>query len=52
MKKQRTKIPTNLALDKPVLDRVSAWIAAQDMPVTKTWVFERALSEFLEKRGA
>lgn len=46
----RNKKPTNLALDPDILDRIEAWIKKQEMPVTKTWVFEKALSEFLEKR--
>lgn len=50
MKKNRNKKPTNLALDLDILDRVEAWIALQKMPVTKTWVFETALSEFLGNR--
>jgi len=52
MSMARHKKPTNLALDPDILDRIEAWIGSQEMPVTKTWVFEKALSEFLEKRNA
>ena len=52
MQMARHKKPTNLALDPDILDRVEAWIKSQEMPVTKTWVFEKALLEFLEARDA
>lgn len=47
----RKKIPTNLALDPVILSEIEDWIAAQEMSVTKTWVFEKALKEFLERRA-
>lgn len=46
----RLKKHQNLALDAELLDRLEAWIAKQDIPVSKTAVFETALREFLEKR--
>lgn len=52
MNMARNKTPTNLALDPEILARVEAWMKAQELPVTKTWVFEKALAEFLEKRDA
>ena len=51
MKMARQKKPVNLALAPEILEGVDAWIKAQEMPVTKTWVFEKALSEFLERRS-
>jgi predicted transcriptional regulator len=50
MNMARKKIPTNLALDPEILARIDAWIKAQEAPYTKTWIFEKALEEFLEKR--
>lgn len=52
MKMARKKIPTNLALDPEILARVEAWMKEQELPVTKTWVFGKALEEFLAKRDA
>lgn len=46
----RLKKMTSLALDPRLLDRLVAWIERQDVPVSKTAVFETALREFLEKR--
>lgn len=46
----RLKKMTSLALDPKLIDRLSAWIEKQDVPVSKTAVFETALREFLEKR--
>ena len=51
MEAKRHKRPTGLALDPDILDRVEAWIGSREYPVTKTWVFETALSEFLGKRN-
>tara|TARA_R110002072_G_scaffold49433_4_gene134382 strand:- start:23889 stop:24071 length:183 start_codon:yes stop_codon:yes gene_type:complete len=50
MAKNRKKKPISLALDPDILDRVDAWIGSQKMPVTKSWVHETALREFMEKR--
>jgi hypothetical protein len=46
----RLKRPTNLALDPELLDRLEAWIARQELPPSKTAVFELALREFLDAR--
>lgn len=44
------KQPKSLALNTALLDRLEAWIASREMPVSKTAVFETALREFLDKR--
>jgi predicted transcriptional regulator len=46
----RLKKMTSLALDPELLRRLEKWIAAQDVPPSKTAVHEAALREFLEKR--
>lgn len=47
----RKKTPITMALDPKILSAVAAWMEAQELPVTKTWVVETALKEFLEKRN-
>lgn len=47
----RKKIPTNLALDPEILAKVEKWMEKQELPVTKTWVLETALREFLASRS-
>lgn len=44
--------PISLALDPEILDRLDAWIEAQEFAPKKREVFERALTEFLDKREA
>jgi predicted transcriptional regulator len=46
----RLKKMTSLALDTELLARLEKWIAAQDVPPSKTAVHEAALREFLDKR--
>jgi predicted transcriptional regulator len=46
----RLKKMVSLALDPELLRRLEKWIAAQDVPPSKTAVHETALREFLEKR--
>ena len=46
----RAKVNPGLAIDAELLKRIEKWREAQDVPVTKTAVFETALREFLEKR--
>ena len=46
----RKKQMVSFALDPELIQRVEAWIARQDVPPTKTAVFEAALREWLEKR--
>lgn len=46
----RLKKPVSLALDPELLERLEAWIARQELPPSKTVVWEAALREFLEKR--
>lgn len=46
----RLKTMTTLALDPALLERIKAWMDRQDVPPSKTAVFETALREFLEKR--
>lgn len=46
----RLKKHVNLALDPELLEKLFAWIARQDVPPSKTAVFETAIREFLEKR--
>lgn len=42
--------PVSYALDPKLLDRLDKWRKAQDVPPTKTAIFETALREFLERR--
>lgn len=46
----RLKKMVSLALDPELLKRLERWIAAQDVPPSKTAVHEAALREFLERR--
>lgn len=46
----RLKKMISLALDPELLTRLEKWIAAQDVPPSKTAVHEAALREFLDKR--
>ncbi len=46
----RAKINPGLAIDADLLKRIEIWREAQDVPSSKTAVFETALREFLEKR--
>ena len=46
------KKPYTMRMDLDILDRVKAWTNAQELPVTVTWVIERALTEFLDKKEA
>jgi hypothetical protein len=50
MRMARRKKPVNLAIDPDILARLEAWIARQELPVTKTAVLEKAILEFLAKR--
>jgi hypothetical protein len=46
----RLKKMISLALEPELLARLEKWIAAQDVPPSKTAVHEAALREFLDKR--
>jgi predicted transcriptional regulator len=46
----RLKKMVSLAFNPELLRRLDKWIAAQDVPPSKTAVHEAALREFLEKR--
>lgn len=46
----RKKQPINLALDPELLKKVDEWRKKQSPPGTKTWVFETAIREFLERK--
>ena len=46
----RLKKMISLALEPELLKRLEKWIAAQDVPPSKTAVHETALREFLDKR--
>lgn len=46
----RLKKPVSLALDPELLERLEAWIQRQELPPSKTVVWELALREFLDKR--
>ena len=50
MSMARKNKPISLAIDPDILDRVELWIKSQELPVTKVWVFEKALKMFLEER--
>lgn len=49
---KRLKKMISLALDPELLARLEKWVAAQDVPPSKTAVHEAALREFLDKRRA
>ena len=46
----RLKKMVSLAFNPELLRRLDKWIAAQDVPPSKTAVHEAALREFLDKR--
>ena len=48
----RTRKPVNLTPDPEVLARLDAWIKAQDAPWTRAAVFDRAITEWLDRRAA
>ncbi len=46
----RLKKMLSLAIDRPLLERLDAWLEQQEFPPTKTAVVEAALREFLDRR--
>lgn len=51
MEMVRKRPPLNVTLDRKVLEALGQWLAGQEFPPSRGQVIDRALTDFLKKRG-
>lgn len=51
MEMARDRKPVNLSLDPDLVEQLRSWCKAQDVEVALARAVDKAISEFLEKRG-
>jgi len=47
----RTKKVVSISPDPKLIERLEAWLSKQEFPPSKTAVFDKALEDFLDRRG-